>query len=110
MTILTVNKDSPLNRVFKIAIITGKEDNVKVHINRGDDVNARDGKGMTPLMLAARHNKASICRLLLDAGADRQSLDLLGRNAHAISVASGSSDATAVLAETTIGKDAKIER
>ena len=94
----------------KIAIITGKEDNVKVHINRGDDVNARDGKGMTPLMLAAQHNKASICQLLLDAGADRQSLDSLGRNALAISVASGSSDATAVLAETTIGKDAKIER
>ena len=100
MTILTVNEVSALNRLFKVAIITGIEGSVRLHINRGDDVNARDEKGMTPLMLAAHRNKASICRLLLDAGADRQSLDLLGRNALAIAVASGSSDAAAVLADT----------
>lgn len=101
MTILTVNESPALNRLFKIAIITGIEGSVRLHINRGDDVNARDGNGMTPLMLAAQRNKASICRLLLDAGADSQSIDSLGRNALTISIASGSSDATAVLAETT---------
>ena len=101
MTILTVNEASALNRLFKVAIITGIEGSVRLHINRGDDVNARDEKGMTPLMLAAHRNKASICRLLLDAGADRHSLDSLGRNALAIAMASGSSDAAAALADTT---------
>jgi RNA polymerase primary sigma factor len=101
VTILTVNEASALNRLFKVAIITGIEGSVRLHINRGDDVNARDEKGMTPLMLAAHRNKASICRLLLDAGADRHSLDSLGRNALAIAMASGSSDAAAALADTT---------
>ncbi len=101
MTILTGNEASALNRLFKVAIITGIEGSVRLHINRGDDVNARDEKGMTPLMLAAHRNKASICRLLLDAGADRHSLDSLGRNALAIAMASGSSDAAAALADTT---------
>ena len=101
MTILTVNEASALNRLFKVAIIMGIEGSVRLHINRGDDVNARDEKGMTPLMLAAHRNKASICRLLLDAGADRHSLDSLGRNALAIAMASGSSDAAAALADTT---------
>ena len=95
------NKASALNRLFKVAIITGIEGSIRLHINRGDDVNARDEKGMTPLMLAAHRNKASICRLLLDAGADRHSLDSLGRNALAIAMASGSSDAAAALADIT---------
>jgi RNA polymerase primary sigma factor len=101
VSILTVNEASALNRLFKVAIISGIESSVRLHITRGDDLNARDEKGQTPLMLAAHRNKAGICRLLLDAGADGQSLDPLGRNALAIAVASGSSDAAAVLAVTT---------
>ena len=101
MTELLFNDAPALNRLFKMAVVTGVEGSVKLHIERGDDLNARDDKGLTPLMLAAHRNKASICRLLLDAGADRKSLDPLGRNALAIAVASGSSDAAAVLAVTT---------
>jgi RNA polymerase primary sigma factor len=100
MTILLVNEAPALNRLFKMAVVTGVEGSIRLHIDRGDDINARDEKGLTPLMLAAHRNKASICRLLLDAGADRQSLDPLGRNALAIAVASGSSDAASVLAVT----------
>ena len=96
---LTGNNPSGLNRLFKLAIITGVEGSVRLHINRNDDVNARDEKGMTPLMLAAIRNKANICRLLMDAGADPLSLDSLGRNALAIAVASGSSDAAAMLTD-----------
>lgn len=101
MTILLVNEASALNRQFKMAVVTGVESSVRLHIDRGDDLEARDEKGLTPLMLAAHRNRAKICRLLLDAGADRQSLDPLGRNPLAIAVASGSSDAAAVLAVTT---------
>jgi RNA polymerase primary sigma factor len=100
VTKLLINDAPALNRFFKMAVVTGVEGSVRLHIDRGDDLNARDDKGLTPLMLAAHRNKARICRLLLDAGADRQSLDPLGRNAHAIAVASGSSDAAAVLAVT----------
>lgn len=101
MTELLINDAPALNQLFKMAVVTGVEGSVRLHIDRGDDLNARDDKGLTPLMLAAHRNKAIICRLLLDAGADRQSLDPLGRNALAIAVASGASDAAAVLAPAT---------
>ena len=90
MTILLVKEAPTLNRLFKMAIVTGVEGSVRLHIDRGDDLNARDEKGLTPLMLAAHRNKASICRLLLDAGADPESLDPVGRNALAIALVSGS--------------------
>lgn len=106
MTILLVNEapaPAPaLNPLFKMAIVAGVEVSIRLHIDRGDDLNARDEKGLTPLMLAANRNKASICRLLLDAGADSQSLDPLGRNALAIAMASGSTEAVAVLVEASV--------
>jgi RNA polymerase primary sigma factor len=101
VTNLSSNNAAALNRLFKMAVITGVEGSVRLHIARGDNFNARDDKGLTPLMLAAQRNKASICRLLLDAGADRQTLDPHGHSALAIAVASGSSDAAAVLSVTT---------
>jgi RNA polymerase primary sigma factor len=101
MTILLVKEAPTLNRLFKMAIVTGVEGSVRLHIDRGDDLNARDEKGLTPLMLAAHRNKASICRLLLDAGADPESLDPVGRNALAIALVSGSSDAATLLAVST---------
>ena len=42
---------------------------VRIHIERGDDLNSRDASGMTPLMLCAARNKSAICALLLGAGA-----------------------------------------
>jgi RNA polymerase primary sigma factor len=55
-----------------MAVVAGVESAVKIHINRGDDLNARDDKGLTPLMLSAARNKPTICKLLIDAGADGQ--------------------------------------
>lgn len=52
---------------------------------------------MTPLMLAAARNKASICKLLLDAGADYTLTDSTGRDAHAIAVEAGSVEAAAII-------------
>lgn len=101
MTNLSSNNAAALNRLFKMAVITGVEGSVRLHIARGDNFDARDDKGLTPLMLAAKRNKASICRLLLDAGADSQTLDPHGHSALVIAVASGSTDAAAVLAVNT---------
>ena len=50
MSDLTIDSFSPLNRLFKMAILAGVGKSVRLHIDRGDKVNARDSKGMTPLI------------------------------------------------------------
>ncbi|MBF5005690.1 sigma-70 family RNA polymerase sigma factor [Diaphorobacter caeni] len=70
-----------LNPFFRMAIVAGVVDAVKLHIARGDNVNASDNFGLTPLMLAARADKPSICALLLAAGADPTLVDRSGRTA-----------------------------
>ncbi|WKB50754.1 sigma-70 family RNA polymerase sigma factor [Eleftheria terrae] len=74
--------DAPrLNRLFRTAIVTGVESAVRLHIERGDDLNARDDKGLTALMIAASHDRAGICELLLQAGADPTARDPAGNDA-----------------------------
>ncbi|VVM48754.1 RNA polymerase sigma factor RpoD [Pseudomonas fluorescens] len=70
-----------LNPLLRMATIAGVEVAVKLHIARGDDLNARDGRGATPLMLACARRKKGIVQLLLAAGAKPQLLDPEGRNA-----------------------------
>ena len=80
-----------------MAVVAGVESAVRLHIDRGDDLNARDDKGQTPLMLSAARNKASICKLLLDAGADADLLDPDGHSALNIAQATGATDAASVI-------------
>ena len=76
-----------------MAVVAGVESAVQIHIDRGDDLNARDEKGQTPLMLSAARNKATVCKLLVDAGADAALLDPSGRSALGIARVSSSSAA-----------------
>jgi len=87
----------PLNQFFKMAVMAGVESAVQIHIDRGDDLNARDSNGLTLLMLSAARNKAAMCRLLLSAGADKTLLDPSGRTAHDIAVAAAAHLAAEVL-------------
>lgn len=87
----------PLSQLLRMAVIAGVESAVQVHINRGDNLNARDASGMTPLMLSAARNKPAICRLLLSAGADHGLLDPSGKTALEIAIAAGSNDTAAIL-------------
>jgi RNA polymerase primary sigma factor len=87
----------PLSQFLRMAVIAGVESAVRVHIDRGDDLNARDSNGMTPLMLSAARNKPDICKLLLDAGVDHSLLDPSGKSALAIALAAGASEAAAIL-------------
>lgn len=88
----------PLSQFLRLAVVTGISRAVQVHIDRGDDLNARDGKGQTPLMLAAARNKVAICKLLLDAGADGSLQDPAGKTAHDIAIAASAQEAAAVIA------------
>lgn len=80
-----------------MAVMAGVESAVQIHIDRGDDLNARDASGMTPLMLSAARDKPGVCKLLLSAGADHGMLDPSGRTAFDIAIASGSDATAAVL-------------
>lgn len=96
MNELNFARVKPLSQFLRMAVVTGVESAVLIHIERGDDLNARDASGMTPLMLCAARNKPAICQLLLRAGADHSLLDPLGRTALQIAVDAGS-DATAAI-------------
>lgn len=97
MNSLTGFGTKPLNSLFRMAVLAGVEASVRLHVDRGDDVNARDGNGMTPLMLAASKNKAAICAFLLSHGADLGLTDSGGRDAMALARASGALDAVAAM-------------
>ncbi len=87
----------PLNRLLRLSVMAGVESAVQIHIDRGDDLNARDANGMTPLMLSAARDKPTICKLLMDAGVDHGLLDSSGKTALEIAIAAGASAAAAVL-------------
>ena len=75
----------------------GVEESVRLHLDRGDNINARDEQGMTPLMLSASRNNATICRLLLEAGAETGLLDVEGNDALDLAIKAGASDARLAL-------------
>lgn len=87
----------PLSQFLRMAVMAGVESAVQIHIERGDDLNARDASGMTPLMLSAVRNKPAICKLLLSAGADHGLLDPSGRTALEIAIAAGAEATAAIL-------------
>ncbi|MEW9570233.1 RNA polymerase sigma factor RpoD [Rhodanobacter sp. Si-c] len=87
----------PLNRLLKLAAAAGVDTAVQLHIARGDNLNARDGAGLTPLMLAARNNRASTCRVLLDSGAIVELIDPSGLDALALARAAKAFDAFGVI-------------
>lgn len=86
-----------LNRLFKVAVSAGVESAVRLHIERGDDVDSRDDNGLTPLMIAASRNKAGICRLLLASNANPSLVDPAGRDALAFALAAKAEDAAAII-------------
>ena len=92
----------PLSQFLRMAVMAGVESAVQIHIDRGDDLNARDASGMTPLMLSAVRNKPAICKLLLSAGADRGLLDPSGKTALQIAIVAGAEETAAILDATCL--------
>ncbi|MCP5245963.1 MAG: sigma-70 family RNA polymerase sigma factor [Burkholderiales bacterium] len=62
---------------------------MRLYVRRGGDVNAIDGKGRSPLMLAASKGHVGVCRILLEAGSDPRKVDRDGNCALSIAMASG---------------------
>lgn len=77
--------------------MAGVESAVRLHIARGDDLNARDDNGLTPLMLSAARNKPAICKLLIEAGVELGLLDPAGRDALGIAQAARAVEAALVI-------------
>ena len=82
-----------LNRFLRMAVLRGVEESVRLHLDRGDDVNARDEQGMTVLMLSAARNNGRICCILLEGGAESNLRDPQGDDALAIAIKAGASEA-----------------
>ena len=97
MSIVAPTLAPRLNRFLRMAVLRGVHQSVRLHLDRGDDVNARDEQGMTPLMLSASRNNANICRLLLEAGAKSDLLDPQGNDALAIAIKVGAGKVRSVL-------------
>lgn len=70
-----------IHPLLRIAVLAGVETAVRIHIRRGDNLDARDSGGATPLMLAAGRRKLGVVNLLLCAGADPSLTDQSGLDA-----------------------------
>lgn len=86
-----------LNPLLRMAAVAGVQTAIRLHIRRGDDLDAVDEHGRTPLMLAAERGHAEACRLLLEAGADPTITDPGGLDATHLALAAGKEEIAANL-------------
>jgi RNA polymerase primary sigma factor len=91
------NPASPLSRLFRMAVLNGANAAVSLHLRRGEDVNARDDLGRSPLMLAASRGHRETCTLLLEMGADPWLMDNEGKSALVIAGESHQADIESML-------------
>ena len=70
-----------MNPLLRMAVLAGVEAAVRLNIQRGVNLDARDGGGATALMLAAGRRKTEIVAHLLSAGADPALADPSGLDA-----------------------------
>jgi len=92
-----ISMTSALNKLLKIAALNGVVAAVKIHIAKGDDLNARDNAGDTPLMISAKKNHINVCKLLLENGSDPLLLDALGKDAFTIASEVGAKETAALI-------------
>lgn len=88
----------PLRQLFRLAAISGSAASLKLHLQRGENVNALDRDGLSPLMLAAAHGREDACRTLLEAGANPTIRDALGRDAASLAVGRGAPQIATLIA------------
>jgi RNA polymerase primary sigma factor len=67
---LFLKSEKLLNPLLKMAVLSGVQAAVRLHIRRGIEINAIDEKGRSPLILAASKGHTETCKILPEAGAD----------------------------------------
>lgn len=88
-----------LNPLLRLAAISGVEAALTFHILRGDDLDARDSNGATPLILATTRKNKGAVRLLLDAGVNPTLVDLKGMDALAYAIRANCPETVEILTE-----------
>lgn len=71
----------PLSPAFRMALLAGAMESVRLHLRSGGDINATDDNGRSPLILAASRGRLDLCQLLLQQGADPDIRDNKGNDA-----------------------------
>ena len=66
------------DKIVRLAVVEGDVESLIALLESGADVDERDGKGLTPLMLAALNRKVDIVKVLLEYGADMEAEDKRG--------------------------------
>ncbi len=92
MTVMQGKPKEKLSRLLKLAVLTGVAKAVKIQLKSPETVNAQDGSGTTPLMLAAKKGHVNVCKLLLAEGADTEIKDSQERNAQSYAEEKNHSD------------------
>jgi RNA polymerase primary sigma factor len=87
----------PLSPAFRMAVLTGALESVRLHLLARNDVDAADEKGRSALILAASKGHLEVCRLLLEAGARPTLKDNEGNDALSAALLRGRTDIVALL-------------
>ncbi len=99
-----INKKATISAVsfkispFCLAIAKGDLDTVKKLIALGADVNEQS-QDLTPAMYAARYNRTAILKLLIENGANLETVNVNGLTARKIAKISGADKAVAIIDE-----------
>ena len=94
-----------LRPAFRMAILNGAVESVRLHLRVGGDVNAVDEMGRSPLMLAASRGRIDICRLLLAEGAEPALRDKEGNDALAAALAQDQTEVARLLSNACVPAD-----
>lgn len=95
----------PLSPAFRMAILAGAMESVRLHLRSGSDINATDEKGRSPLILAASRGRLDLCQLLLEEGADPGIRDNDGNDAFALARLRGQAEIAALLASAALNAE-----
>lgn len=88
----------PMRPAFRMALLAGKVESVRLHLHSGSDVNAADRKGRSPLILAVSEGHLDLCQFLLEAGADPDIRDHEGNDALSMAQVRGRTEIGRLLA------------